>query len=105
MCHHIFRIELNQFVVDKNLPVIGHLHSEVLDIPIYEYSVSKDRICITMPFSTALVRQGLLKNYMLWVVINLLYVAVQVPLRRIPEWEKLLFLLLLSEMRERLIIT
>ena len=53
MCHHIFRKELNQFVVDKNLPVIGHLHSEVLDIPIYEYSVSKDRICITMPFSTA----------------------------------------------------
>ena len=48
-----FRKELNQFVVDKNLPVIGHLHSEVLDIPIYEYSVSKERICITMPFSTA----------------------------------------------------
>ena len=39
--------------MDKNLPVIGHLHSEVLDIPIYEYSVSKERICITMPFSTA----------------------------------------------------
>lgn len=48
-----FRKELNQFVVDKNLPVIGHLHSEILDIPIYEYSVSKERICITMPFSTA----------------------------------------------------
>ena len=48
-----FRKELNQLVVDKNLPVIGHLHSEVLDIPIYEYSVSKERICITMPFSTA----------------------------------------------------
>ena len=48
-----FRKELSQFVVDKNLPVIGHLHSEVLDIPIYEYSVSKERICITMPFSTA----------------------------------------------------
>ena len=48
-----FRKELNQFVEEKKLPVIGHLHSEVLDIPIYEYSVSKDRICITMPFSTA----------------------------------------------------
>ena len=47
------RKELNQFVVDKNLPVIGHLHSEVLDIPIYEYNISKERICITMPFSTA----------------------------------------------------
>ena len=48
-----FRKELNQFVEEKKLPVIGHLHSEVLDIPIYEYSVSKERICITMPFSTA----------------------------------------------------
>ena len=48
-----FRKELNQFVVDKKLPVIGHLHSEVLDIPIYEYNTSKERICITMPFSTA----------------------------------------------------
>lgn len=48
-----FRKELNQFVEEKKLLVIGHLHSEVLDIPIYEYSVSKERICITMPFSTA----------------------------------------------------
>lgn len=48
-----FRKELNQFVEEKKLPVIGHLHSEVLDIPIYEYVTSKERICITMPFSTA----------------------------------------------------
>ena len=48
-----FQKELNQFVEEKNLPVIGHLHSEVLDIPIYEYNISKERICITMPFSTA----------------------------------------------------
>ena len=48
-----FRKELNQLVVDKNLPVIGHLHSEILDIPIYEYNISKEKICITMPFSTA----------------------------------------------------
>lgn len=48
-----FRKELNQFVADKNLLVIGHLHSEVLVIPIYEYSGSKERICLTMPFSTA----------------------------------------------------
>ena len=48
-----FRKELNQFVEEKNLPVIGYLHSEVLDIPIYEYNISKERICITMPFSTA----------------------------------------------------
>lgn len=48
-----FRKELNQFVEDKKLPIIGYLHSEVLDIPIYEYGTPSNRICITMPFSTA----------------------------------------------------
>ena len=37
----------------KNLPIIGYLHSEVLDIPIYEYNTPAKSICITMPFSTA----------------------------------------------------
>lgn len=45
-----FRKELDQLVEEKKLPVIGHLNSEVLDIPIYGYNES---ICITMPFSTA----------------------------------------------------
>lgn len=48
-----FRKELNQLVEERKLPVIGYLHSEVLDIPIYEYRTSANRICITMPFSTA----------------------------------------------------
>jgi len=48
-----FRKELNQFVEDNRLPVIGHLHSEVMDIPIYEYAASTESICMTMPFSTA----------------------------------------------------
>lgn len=48
-----FRKELQQLVEDKNLPVIGYLHSEVLDIPIYEYCTSTEKICITMPFLTA----------------------------------------------------
>ena len=48
-----FRKELNAFVEEKKLPVIGHLHSEVLDIPIYEYGTPANRMCITMPFSTA----------------------------------------------------
>ena len=48
-----FRKELNQFVEEKNLPVIGYLHSEVLDIPIYAYTMPTKSICITMPFSTA----------------------------------------------------
>ncbi len=33
-----FRKELTQLVEQKELPVIGQLHSEVLDIPIYRYS-------------------------------------------------------------------
>lgn len=48
-----FRKELEQFVSEHQLPVIGHLHSEVLDIPIYEYTVDGESLCITMPFSTA----------------------------------------------------
>ena len=32
-----FRKELEQFVSENNLPVIGCLNSEVLDISIYEY--------------------------------------------------------------------
>ena len=48
-----FRKELNQFVEEKNLPVIGYLHSEVLDIAIYAYTTPTKSICITMPFSTA----------------------------------------------------
>ena len=48
-----FRKELNQFAEDKKLPEIGYLHSEVLDIPIYEYDTSTERICITMAFCGA----------------------------------------------------
>lgn len=48
-----FRKELERFVHDHALPVIGHLHSEVLDIPIYEYQSESEYLCITMPFSTA----------------------------------------------------
>lgn len=45
-----FRKELDRLVEEKSLPIIGHLNSEVLDIPIYGYNES---LCITMPFSTA----------------------------------------------------
>ena len=48
-----FRKELEQFVQEHNLPIIGYLQSEVLDIPIYKYETGKDQLCITMPFSTA----------------------------------------------------
>lgn len=48
-----FRKELEQFAQEHNLPIIGHLHSEVLDIPIYKYEIGEDQLCITMPFCTA----------------------------------------------------
>lgn len=47
------RKELEQFVNEYNLPIIGYLHSEVLDIPIYEYRNGVEHLCVTMPFSTA----------------------------------------------------
>ena len=37
-------------VCQKNdtLPIIGYLKSEVLDIPIYEYTQGEEQLCITM---------------------------------------------------------
>ena len=48
-----FKKELEQFVQEHNLPTIGYLHSEVLDIPIYKYKIDDVQLCITMPFCTA----------------------------------------------------
>ena len=48
-----FRKELEKFAGEHKLPVIGQLHSEVLDIPIYKYESGENPLCITMPFSTA----------------------------------------------------
>ncbi len=48
-----FRKELDCFVAENNLPVIGYLNSEVFDIPIYEYVYGADRLCITMAFCGA----------------------------------------------------
>ena len=42
------RKELEQFVEENKLPIIGYLNSEVFDIPIYEYATDTDRLCITM---------------------------------------------------------
>ena len=43
-----FRRELQQLVEERQLPVIGQLHSEVLDIPIYQYRRKDgEDICIT----------------------------------------------------------
>lgn len=48
-----FRKELEQFVREHDLPVIGYLHAEVLDIPIYDYRQGDEHLCLTMPFCTA----------------------------------------------------
>ncbi len=48
-----FRKELDQFVAENNLPVIGCLKSEVFDIPIYEYVYGAEKLCITMSFCGA----------------------------------------------------
>ena len=48
-----FRKELDQFVAENKLPVIGYLNSEVFDIPIYEYVYGAERLCITMAFCGA----------------------------------------------------
>ena len=45
-----FRKELERFAAESNLPVLGYLNSEVLDIPIYEYTRGTEKICITMAF-------------------------------------------------------
>ena len=37
------RKELERFVEENKLPIIGHLNSEVFDIPIYEYVTDTDR--------------------------------------------------------------
>ena len=47
------RKELERFVAANNLPVIGHLNSEVLDIPIYEYTYGTEKLCISMAFCGA----------------------------------------------------
>ena len=48
-----FRKELERFAKANHLPVIDYLHSEVLDIPIYEYVNGGERICVTMAFCGA----------------------------------------------------
>lgn len=48
-----FRKELDRFVEENNLPVIGYLKSEVFDIPIYEYVYGTERLCVTMAFCGA----------------------------------------------------
>lgn len=72
-----FRKELEQFVKDHDLSVIGHLHSEVLDLPIYDYRLGEERLCLTMPFCTAPGAGARSKNCAPWVAANLLFAEAQ----------------------------
>lgn len=45
-----FRKELDRYVQENNLPMIGELHSEVFDIPIYLYEKEGEKIALTMSF-------------------------------------------------------
>lgn len=44
-----FRKELNAFVQEKNLPQIGNMHSEIVDLPIYLYEKNGEQIALAMP--------------------------------------------------------
>jgi len=48
-----FRRELERLAEEKGLPVIGHIYSEVMDSPIYEYTAGEEKICLLLPFMTA----------------------------------------------------
>lgn len=48
-----FRDVLDSIVKEENLKVLDYLHSEIMDIPIYEYKTERETICLTMSFLTA----------------------------------------------------
>lgn len=48
-----FRRELERLVQEYRLPVIGRLHSEVVDLPIYSWKADGQDCCIALPFPTA----------------------------------------------------
>lgn len=48
-----FREALDKIVRENNCRVLDSLHSEIVDIPIYEYRQDGQSIALTMPFATA----------------------------------------------------
>lgn len=48
-----FRDALGKIVRENDCKILGHLHSEIVDIPIYEYRKNGQSIALTMPFATA----------------------------------------------------
>lgn len=48
-----FKEAISKIVKRKNGRIIGYLHSEIVDIPIYELDIQGKKISITLPFATA----------------------------------------------------
>lgn len=48
-----FREAIKELVNQQNTVIIDYLHSEILDIPIYELESNGKKVCLTMPFATA----------------------------------------------------
>ena len=45
-----FRDSLTQISQDPNFRLLGHLHSEIVDLPIYAAKVHGKEVCITLAF-------------------------------------------------------
>ena len=99
-----FRKELEQFVSENNLPVIGCLNSEVLDIPIYEYEYGADKLCITMAFCGAPGAAVAIEELHAMGCEKFIICGGAGALTRIVKWEKSLSLFLRLEMRGHPII-
>lgn len=57
-----FRKELNAFVQANNLPQIGVMHSEIVDIPIWLYEKDGEKMAVTMPFQCSAGAVGTLEE-------------------------------------------
>lgn len=48
-----FREALEELVREQNLSPIAHLHSEIVDLPIYRLERRGEPVCIALPFATS----------------------------------------------------
>ena len=48
-----FREALEELVREQNLPPIAHLHSEIVDLPIYRLERRGEPVCVALPFATS----------------------------------------------------
>lgn len=48
-----FREALEELVREQNLSPIAHLHSEIVDLPIYRLEQRGEPVCVALPFATS----------------------------------------------------